>query len=158
MTIKLTKGFSTQVDAELFEFLNRWKWHYNSGYAERKENGKHIRMHQVVLGFKGVDHRNGDKLDNRKANLRKCDHSTNAMNVGKVRGASIYKGVSKDGNKWRVQIWKNNKRVFSESAPTERLAGLIYSLWAREIFGEFARLDFNIINPPPNEKNPFNTR
>jgi hypothetical protein len=100
-------------------------------------------MHRVILKTRGiVDHINGDSLDNRKENLRRANKSTNAMNMRKHRGLSKYKGVSKEGNLWRVQICINNKRVFSESAPTERLAAMIYDLNAPIYFGEYARLNF----------------
>ncbi|HEX8267401.1 MAG TPA: HNH endonuclease [Pyrinomonadaceae bacterium] len=141
--IPLTKNQFTIVDDELFDYLNKWKWHYNSGYAERKENGRHVRMHRVILKTrKFVDHINGDPLDNRKENLRPATKSTNAMNMKKSRGASIYKGVSKDGDRWRAQICKNNRRVFSESAPKERWGAMIYDLNAPLVFGEYARLNF----------------
>jgi hypothetical protein len=114
----LTKGKFTQVDDDLFDYLNQWKWYFNDGYACRKENGKHFGMHRAILKTKGlVDHINGDGLDNRKWNLRKATPSRNAMNMNIHKG-KIYKGITKQNNQWRVQIWKNNKRVFSESAPT----------------------------------------
>jgi hypothetical protein len=141
--IPLTKNQFALVDDDLFDYLSQWKWHCNGGYAERKENGKHIRMHRVILKTKRiVDHRNGDALDNRRENLRPATKSSNAMNMRKHRGLSKYKGVSKEGNHWRVQICINNKRVFSESAPTERLAGMVYDLNAPIYFGEYARLNF----------------
>ena len=143
MKITLTKGCFALVDNDLFPYLNQWKWHYNDGYAERKENGKHIRMHRIILKTdKFVDHINGDKLDNRKSNLRLTNHSTNAMNMRKHRGESVYKGVSKEGKPWRVQIWKDNKKVFSASAPNERWAAMIYDLNAPILFSEYARLNF----------------
>lgn len=141
-TIQLTKGFSAIVDDDQYEHLSRWHWYYNNGYAMRQEKGKHILMHQVILGASMVDHINGDKLDNTKANLRTANKSTNAMNMRKHKGSSIYKGVSRQGKLWRVQIWQDNKRVFSESAPTQRLAAMIYDLNAPVYFGEYARLNF----------------
>ena len=146
MTINLTKGFSTQVDDELYDFLNQWNWHYNDGYAERKEKGQHIRMHKIILKTKKmVDHKNGNPLDNRKENLRITNHSTNAMNMRKHTGKSVYKGVSKEGKFWRTQIWYQGKRVFSTLFKTERQAGMAYDLNAPIYFGEFARLNFSPI-------------
>lgn len=143
MTIKLTKGFEAQVDDDLHDYLSQWKWHYNDGYADRKENGKHIRMHRAVMNTnKMIDHKNGNSLDNRKENLRIANHSTNAMNMRKHKGKSVFKGVSKEGNKWRTQVFYNNQRVFSAYFKTERQAGLAYDLNAPILFGEFARLNF----------------
>ena len=89
-----------------------------------------------------VDHKNGDKLDNQEKNLRLSNHSTNAMNMRKHRGVSIYKGVCKNGGVWRAQIWKDNKRQFDATAPNERWAAMIYDLNAPALFGEYARLNF----------------
>ena len=140
--IPLTKGLSAKVDDESFAHLSRWRWHYSSGYAERKENGRHVRMHRVLVAGKLVDHINGDSLDNRKANLRPADHATNAMNMWKHRGLSRYKGITNDRGYWRVQVWKDNKKVFTATAPSERWAAMIYDLNAPLLFGQYARLNF----------------
>jgi|SRR5215208_5919838 len=109
--IGLTQGKFAKVDDDWFDYLNQWKWYCNSGYTERKDYTfsppRHIPMHRVIINpVKGtsVDDINGDKLDNCKSNLRLCNHSTNAMNMRKHRGSSIYKGVVRNENSWRVQI------------------------------------------------------
>jgi hypothetical protein len=130
----------------MFDVLNQDKWYCNTGYAERKVNRKHVLMHRVIMNAqKGefIDHINGDTLDNRKENLRHCTRSTNAMNMRKHRGSSIYKGVSKRGNSWRTQIWFNNEKVFAASFPNERWAAYAYNLNAAALFGEYARLNFS---------------
>lgn len=146
--ISLTKGFGTIVDDDLYDYLNQWKWHYNDGYAERKEykEGKqiHIRMHHIVFGKKiMLDHWNNNTLDNQRKNLRPTNHSLNAMNMRKHRGKSVYKGVTKDGKLWRTTIWKNNKCAFRISMPNERWAAMAYDLNATVLFGEYARLNFS---------------
>ena len=55
----------------------------------------------------------------------------------------MYKGVCKDGDSWRVQIWKDNKKVFTAITQNERWAGMIYDLNAPALFGEYARLNFS---------------
>lgn len=141
-TITLTKGFTTIIDDDLFDYLNKWKWYFNEGYACRKENGKHLGMHRVILKTKGfVDHINGNGLDNRRCNLRKTNHSRNAMNM-KIHKGKNYKGVSLDNGYWRTTIWKNNKPVFRISMPNERWAAMAYDLNAAALFGEYARLNF----------------
>lgn len=143
--IKLTQGFFTKVSDEDYDFLSQWKWHYNSRYAERTENNKHVRMHRFLLNAKDgdiIDHINGNALDNRRSNLRPATVSQNGMNMRKHNGKSVYKGVSKHGKFWRTQIWSDNKRVFSALTKNERWAGMIYDLNAPALFGEFARLNF----------------
>ena len=84
--IKLTKGKVAIVDDEDFERLNQGNWNFSSqGYAKRTIpfNIPSV-MHWEVIGkpSKGlqVDHINGDKLDNRRENLRICTHSENQQN------------------------------------------------------------------------------
>jgi hypothetical protein len=144
--LPLTQGKYALVDNHWYALLSKWGWYYNDGYAAHKgENGKHILMHRVIVNApKGlfVDHINGDTLDNRRENLRLSNHSTNAMNMRKHKGVSRYKGVCKDGNSWRVQIWKGNKRAFTALTQNERHAAMIYDLNAPALFGEYARLNF----------------
>lgn len=67
--------------------LRREKWSLNgSGYAG---NSRGL-MHRLISGCepkdgKVVDHINGDRLDNRRSNLRVCDHRANARNAGAWR-------------------------------------------------------------------------
>ena len=105
--IRLFDGHFTTVDDADFEWLSQWKWHYKDGYVVRtqyvKGSGRknqrnvHIRMQRLILGNpKGllVDHINGDKLDNRRTNLRLATHTENHQNRNKqTNNTSGYKGV-----------------------------------------------------------------
>lgn len=89
--IKLTKGQVTLVDDEDFEELNKWSWKLSTnGYAIRcpsngkTENGRYkyttIRMHRVIMRTPNgleTDHINGNRLDNRKCNLRNITRADN---------------------------------------------------------------------------------
>lgn len=74
-------------------------------------------LHRIIMSAgKGViiDHINGNKLDNRKCNLRICTKSQNGMNRPKqVNNTSGYKGVTwdKTNNKWTAQIMVNQKSI-----------------------------------------------
>jgi len=75
--IPLTKGAVAIVDDEDYDQLARRKWFLHGGYAKRSWwEGPHIKydlMHHLVanaLPHKKVTHINGNKLDNRKVNLR----------------------------------------------------------------------------------------
>lgn len=50
-----------------------------------------------------LDHKNGDRSDNRIANLRECSKAENSRNV-KPRSASGVVGVHPHGARWRSQI------------------------------------------------------
>lgn len=83
-------GVFAIIDPEDYEKVSAFgKWYRNdSGYAQKKTRikGKNlsIRMHRVVADPpKGVevDHISGDRLDNRKANLRVVSHAINTWNT-----------------------------------------------------------------------------
>ena len=133
--------------------LNRW--HLSStGYFQRTEGGKTIKMHRVILArmigrqlLRGeeVDHINMVRSDNRRENLRVATRSENVANSPKRAGAtsSRFKGVSYDRyrKKWQAQGMKNYKRRFLGRFTSERAAALAYNKWAVRVFGEFATLN-----------------
>ena len=89
-------------DAELLR-LTRWYLH-TGGYASRciQINGRthSILMHRVVAGAtttQQVDHINGNKLDNRRANLQICSQSINVIKSRKYSKptTSQYRGVNR---------------------------------------------------------------
>ena len=61
--IPLTQGQIAIVDLEDFERLSQWVWfamwnpHTRGFRAARTEERRHVYMHQEIMGFKGVDHR-----------------------------------------------------------------------------------------------------
>ncbi|MBA7692531.1 hypothetical protein ES703_101098 [subsurface metagenome] len=78
--IRLTKGLCTIVDADLYNELNRYYWRavrsFSRFYAVReiriKGGYRTIRMHRQVAKTPGdriCHHKNGNTLDNRRANL-----------------------------------------------------------------------------------------
>jgi len=81
----------TQVDAEDYELAMRFRWNLDDwGYALthiRKPDGSRttIKLHQLLMGQPPavgltVDHRNRQKLDNRRDNLRWATASTQTSN------------------------------------------------------------------------------
>ena len=151
--IPLTKGKHAIVDDEDFEYLNQWKWHFAKGYSVRrltKDGGKQgrIYMHRVVNKTPDglhTDHRNANKLDNRKNNLRDCTNSQNQMNREKMKGfSSIYKGVHwrERSNCWRATIKANKKHKTIGYFSSEIEAAKAYDNVALKLFGEFARPNF----------------
>ncbi len=144
--IVLTKGQVTYVDDEDYEMLNQKTWCVNDGYAVNRELG---RMHRFLLGApKGVmvDHRNGDKLDNRRENLRLCTNSQNQANRQVFRGASPFKGVCwqqrpNGTGAWKAQLIVESKVVYLGVFKTDLEAASAYNDAALQHFGEFAHLN-----------------
>ena len=153
--IPLTQGKVALVDDEDFEWLNQWKWQAsktrNKFYVIRA-GSKHIPrvlMHRLILGLKkgdGIvsDHKDDNGLNNQRYNLRKCTNSQNHQNQAPTGlGTSKYKGVShcSNCNGWQVHIKHNGKSVWLGNYKNEIEAARVYDKKAKEIFGEFARLN-----------------
>lgn len=150
--IQLTQGKVALVDDEDFDYLNQWKWHFSKGYAARHkprtEGHALIFMHCVIMQSprdKDTDHINGDRLDNRRKNLRICTRAQNIQNRGAtIKNACGYKGVcfDKSRNKWSAEINTNKKRIHLGRFDTPEDAARAYDAAARRLHGEFARLNF----------------
>jgi hypothetical protein len=153
--ITLTQGKVTVVDDEDYERLSQWKWLlHKGGYAARSvyrpgQNPKTIFLHHLILtpppGML-VDHINGDKLDNRRANLRACNHAENIRNSRKRQDGSRtspYKGVrySAQWKSWQAYIRHDGKPCSLGSFTSEIAAAHAYNHAAKEFYGEFARLN-----------------
>lgn len=93
VTLELTQGRSTTIDLDDLPLVAPYRWHHTSvGYADsivRSDEGRkpeHQLMHRLILDLKHgtlcADHRNGDRLDNRRMNLRRCSNHQNLMNLG----------------------------------------------------------------------------
>jgi len=93
-----------------------------------------------------VDHRNLDKLDNRRQNLRICTHSENMMNRGKLKNNTCgFKGVSVDRRCkkkiFRVRIATNGKPFFLGCFESPADGAKAYKKAAKKLHGEFARIE-----------------
>lgn len=110
-----------------------------------------VRMHSLVLPTCPgliVDHANGNRLDNRRCNLRPCTRSQNQWNRhAPPRGASRFTGVSLDRNRWRARISCGNCRMNIGVFRREFDAAVAYDEKCRELRGEFARPNFSLTLP-----------
>ena len=159
--IPLTQGKIAVVDDDDYEWLSQWKWcvtKVNKGKSDlyyairatKKEDGKQttILMHRAILGLSfgesGVDHIDGNSLNNTKANLRLSTQSQNIANGRKRSGSSQYKGVNwqKIPQKWRAGIRLQYKSYHLGLFANEIEAAYAYDVKAKEFFGEYANLNF----------------
>ena len=118
-------------------------------------------LHQMILPVKSgfvVDHINGDTLDNRRCNLRYATDGQNAMNKQRyINNTSGYKGVSyhkksatkgrwqiqrRSAGRWQASIACNGKQIYLGLYATAEDAARAYDAKARELFGEYASLNF----------------
>ena len=154
--IPLTRGKVALVDDDVYDYLMQWTWYARKSrstyYATRKSKspqGGCVQMHRVFMGAKKgqlVDHANGNGLDNRICNSRRCNHRQNMWNQCKMRRttSSTYKGVSwqKQMNKWEAYIRHKGKHIYLGCYREEDDAARAYDAKARELFGVFARPNF----------------
>lgn len=110
-----------------------------------KINGawKSCLVHRLIMGAKDgqiVDHINGDRLDNRRANLRFVTTKQNGSNKS-PRGSIPYLGVTKAGTKFKATISEGGATNFLGLYESMESAAAAYNAAARVRFGEFARLN-----------------
>ena len=112
--ISVSRDYYTIIDDEDYSWLSQWKWYLSgSGYAVRHvscEKGYHsVYMHRLILNLTSpnvlqTDHINGDRLDNRRCNLRAVTRSQNAQNRHKLNCSSSPRPLS-----MRMAEEENNK-------------------------------------------------
>lgn len=156
--IKLTDKITALIDDRDFQWLSNYKWRISSyGYAIKDifKNGKYIKkifMHRLIIGARKrdiVDHIDGNPLNNQRGNLRIVTHPQSMRNRGKKKSSrGKYKGVYyiKKQKSWKTTIGKIQISGFR----TEHQAALAYDLWAADMYGEFARLNFQRANSESN--------
>jgi hypothetical protein len=92
-----------------------------------------------------IDHINHNGLDNRRQNLRVCSGYQNQYNRIKYP-TSQYKGIfarkRKSGIAYVAVVKFNQKRYYAGTYDTPIEAARAYDRKARELFGEFACVNF----------------
>ncbi len=148
----LTNGENVLIDKKDMPLVSPYNWYArkttNTSYAVRSSrvNGKRgtTWMHRVILGLKKgemTDHINGDGLDNRRCNLRKCTNAQNQHNMHARWGRSKYRGVHWNG-RWVARIRVNGEPIYLGRFAEETDAAHAYDKAAIEHHGEFANLNF----------------
>lgn len=153
--IELNAGKKAIISIEDFERCSKLKWLYHPfGYARCKnpKTALHVFLMNPSEGL-FVDHKNRDRLDCRRSNLRLCSKAENARNASKRKDArtSQFKGVSAHAPvvAWIAQIQFDGKKIGIGRFESELEAARAYDAKASELFGEFASLNFpNSVSAP----------
>lgn len=138
------------VDDEDYDWLSCYRWHLSGcGGAIRwqGENKKNVSMHREIMGYPKMflDHRDRDRLNNQKSNLRPCTQKENSRNRGpRRRSKSGYKGVhwNKSSHKWHAQIEVDGKNIYLGLFSNIEEAAKAYDRAALKYFQEFAYVNF----------------
>ena len=152
--IPLTQGKVAIIDEADWPLVSGFGWYavkdrniwYAQANTSRKEGPRRtVRMHRLLLGLTDqkikIDHRDGNGLNNRRANLRTCTHTQNLRNRGaQANNKCGFKGVSwhKQHGMWRAQIQVSGRQKHLGYFPTHEAAYAAYCAAAAELHGEFA--------------------
>lgn len=139
------------VDDCDYNKVKDYAWYINSGGAVyrttyKSNNIKCITLHRFILDVDDsglyVVHKNGNKLDNRRNNLKIISRSNRRALIAKFkRGSSKYKGVSAYLGKWKATITKNGKVTHLGYFNTELEAARAYNARAKILYGEDVTLN-----------------
>jgi len=107
-------------------------------------------MHRFIMGAKRgiqIDHRDLNRLNNRRKNLRRATNQQNCRNKKKLRRngkcSSRYKGVCwhQASGSWVARIRILDKRIHLGCFKTQIAAARAYNKSAKRHFGKFAFLN-----------------
>ena len=128
---------------------NGWNFYTVRDVKTKPYRTKVVSLHREIMNHPQdflVDHRNGDSLDNRKANLRLATHSQNSCNRRKTKSktSSRFIGVcfDKSRGRWSAYIRFRGRRIGLGRFKNEIDAAKAYDAAAKKYHGEFAKLNF----------------
>lgn len=153
---KIAAGRVTLIDEADYDSVTTRSWHLGSGgYVTRYQyvgpkNGRSnytpVLLHRQLLDApKGlqVDHINGDRLDNRRSNLRICTRTQNMQNRRNLMNQQTgFKGVCRNGRgRYVARITVNYVCYYVGSSTDDFEAAAMYDAAAIQLFGQFANLN-----------------
>lgn len=145
----------TIISREDYDEIMKYKWYKTCyGYASGHVHGKDLKLHRYIMilnniniNKKIVDHINHNKLDNRRINLRVCDHRINSQNKRKRENTiSNYVGtyITKN-NRFRSTVQISGIEHYLGTFDTDKEAAYIrdHYLVSRDDFKELGfKLNF----------------
>ena len=160
-TIPLTQGYAALVDDEDYEKVTQFQWQAKVDrrkdgtvkcvYAKRgiwrpelKQNETQ-KLHRFIMGVTDsdvkVDHIDHNGLNCQRNNLRVATGTQNNYNSTKRRNtSSTFKGVywHEKAGKWQACAQREYLGLFTDEIEAARA----YDVVAKQLFGEFANLNF----------------
>lgn len=151
--VPLSQGLFAKVDDLDFDIVSKFKWcaqkRKHGHHAARYFGKKYVYMHQMILATEkgvGVDHKDGDGLNNMRDNLRPATKRDNGRGFRHLKGkTSKFRGVCwhKAAQKWAVALTLvRSKTLYLGLYLDEVEAARVYDAAAREHYGAFATPNF----------------
>ncbi len=153
--VPLTRGYEAVIDAADVAKVSGLSWRalilrrrdgsIKAVYAQSEIGGRTARLHRVVSGAAQgvlVDHRDGDGLNCRSANLRPATVAQNGQNQRmRVDNTSGFKGAHWDSKakRWQARIAANGRRVHLGMFGCKTAAWLAYLKASAAMHGDFGR-------------------
>lgn len=116
LIVTTASGETILADADDYDIIRKHSWCVSAtGYAVANVGGSVVKMHRYLLESivlnQVVDHKNHNKLDNRKANLRICTPQQNSKNRGANFGNENVGIRLLDTGKYNVRITNDRKDI-----------------------------------------------
>jgi hypothetical protein len=117
--------------------LTSSRWHQHQGYPCRSLwiDGRtvHERLHWIIAGCRGVDHRDRNRLNAQRSNLRPATAAQNLQNLGSRtdRPRGVY---PTRGGRWRAMAKTQGKQHYVGTFDSIEEAGRAVSIWRAEHF------------------------
>lgn len=153
-TIFFNDKTSFVIDSSDFQLVSKYTWFkgkrgYPTAHYSRKlkASSRTFTLHRLLFGFPesgDIDHIDGNKMNNRRENMRLCSHQQNMFNQKKrCTNSTGYTGVSfsKSAKKYEAYIHHNGKKKNLGLYRTAVEAAIARDKAALEYFGEYARLN-----------------
>ena len=144
--VPLTQDEYAIIDVCDYDKVKDHRWFLTAQkYAGTNINGTGVLLHRMIMNNPSgmlVDHINGDRIDDRRCNLRLASALENSWNTKAKNSSSTgYKNISKIKNSWQVMLRINGLSTYLGRFPTLEEALEVRNAAYREHRGEFARYD-----------------
>lgn len=155
--LRTSNGVAFLVDDEDAESVRAHRWHARKPSMKlrkiyicrtQRDDQKKVRaiyLHRFLMKPRPdqqVDHKDGDSLDNTRANLRVCTRAQNLANRQRPRSRSGFIGVTAHGRTYRAAMGSGAARRYLGSFEDPIDAARAYDAEAVRVHGEFAQLNF----------------
>ena len=153
ISIRNNDTIKVLIDENDYDKIKHYPCYYTYDGYVRVSIEKGYMLHRYLLSETSrlvvVDHVNGNKLDNRRENIRRVTQQENAENTSKRKGASSkYYGVmaTRYGT-WTCRVFHKGKVLLQTTEKTEEGAAQKYDAFVRQNLPNCKkRLNFEIVN------------